>query len=402
MDKVNYRRIFIIAGASALFLSYLGIWLRMINDPVERTGSDFIHFYSAGRIAQLHGPERVYNLMLQHDFEEAQVGFELAEDQILPYNHMPFLIPLLQLTMSHDYVRSFYRWVALMIVVYALGLIVFRQLFKAAKLDEQSIQMLIVGGVLFLPLFVSLMNGQDTAILFLGTTLWAYGLVAGRSLFAGMGLSLTLIRPHISLLLALPMFFYDRRVFLGYGIGLGLLAVISFLILGVQGTQEFIAILLLSAGGEGYGIKPEAMFNLIGVLTRLLPWLAADQIRLVGWMVYGLTVIGLCIFWKKQNWTTYPTGFTVILALFVAPHLYFHDLTILLIPLGELILFSDATGNQRSSIVTLAPLATSLLFLASNISPFLQYTLPYLIMAVLAVYSYRRALATLATIPRRS
>ena len=402
MEKVNYRRIFIIAGTGALLLSYLGIWLRMINDPVERTGSDFIHFYSAGRIAQIHGPEHVYNLRLQHDFEEAQVGFEVADNQFLPYNHMPFLIPLLQLTMSTDYVQSFYRWVACMIAVYLLGLIVLRQLCQAMAADIRSVHTLIIGGLLFLPFFVSLMNGQDTAILFLGTTMWAYGLITRNSWLAGAGLSLTLIRPHISLLLALPMLFHDRKVFLSYGIGSGLLAAISFLILGVQGTQEFIAMLLLSAGGEGYGIKPEAMFNLIGGLTRLVPWLTGDQIRLVGWLVYGLTVIGLCVFWKKQNWTTYPIGLTVILALFVAPHLYFHDLTILLISITGLYLFSDETGTPSTLTVAISPIVISLLFLVSNISPYLQYLVPYLVMTGLAMYAYLPTSRGLITRPHRS
>ncbi|MDQ2692252.1 MAG: hypothetical protein M3Y68_09490 [Chloroflexota bacterium] len=402
MDPVNYRRIFVIAGACSLFLSYVGIWLRMINDPVERTGADFIHFYSAGRIAQIHGSERVYNPVLQHDVEEEVVGFELAANQFLPYNHMPFLIPLLQLTMSGNYVGSFYRWVVLMIVVHALGLIVFGQLFKIIGVDRQSIHTLILGGVLFLPFFVSLMNGQDTSILFLGTALWVYGLVSGKPLFAGIGLSLTLIRPHISLVLALPMFFHNRRIFLGYVMGSGILGVISFLILGMSGTQEFIDMLLLSAGGEWYGIKPEAMFNLIGLLTRALPWLAIEQIRLIGWTVYGLTIIGLSILWWQQNWKTYPIGLTVVLALFVAPHLYFHDLTILLIPIAELILFSHENGNLKTSVVTVLPIATSMLFLVSNISPLLQYTVPYLLMAVLIIYAYRRAYGMLSTTPHRS
>lgn len=289
-----------------------------------------------------------------------------------------------------------------MIGVYVLGLIVFGQLFKIFGLDRKSIHTIILGGLLFLPFFVSLMNGQDTSILFLGTALWVYGLVSGKSLFAGMGLSLTLIRPHISLVLALPMLFHDRRVFLGYTIGSGILAVISFLILGVQGTQEFIDMLLLSAGGEWYGIKPEAMFNLIGLLTRLMPWLDPDQVRLIGWIAYGLAVGGLCIFWKKQNWKTHPIGLTVILALFTAPHLYFHDLTILLIAIAELIVFSHETGNLRTSIMAITPIAISLLFLLSNISPILQYTAPYLIMAVLAVYAYRRAFGALTTTPHRS
>ena len=93
MRTSNFRRVFIIVGIASLFLSYFGIWVRFINDPVERTGADFIHFYSAGRIAQSEGAAHVYDLLLQQEIQEQQVGFPLAPGQVLPYNHLPFLIP---------------------------------------------------------------------------------------------------------------------------------------------------------------------------------------------------------------------------------------------------------------------------------------------------------------------
>lgn len=64
MQIANLRRIFIIAGIISLAISYVGIWFRLINDPVERTGSDFIAFYSAGRITKSEGAPRVYDPIL--------------------------------------------------------------------------------------------------------------------------------------------------------------------------------------------------------------------------------------------------------------------------------------------------------------------------------------------------
>jgi len=238
---------------------------------MERTGADFIHFYSAGRIAQIHGPSQVYDLALQHDIEEQQVGFPLAQEQVLPYNHLPFLIPILQIIISPDYIRSFYRWVMLMVLIYVLGLILLSHLLEAAGMERRFVLIAKVGGLLFLPLFFSLMNGQDTAILFLGATIWMYGLISGKPILAGIGLSLTTIRPHIALLLSLPMLFHQRKIFLGFLLGSGALAILSVSILGIQGTRGFIEILVLSAEGTWYGMKQNAMFNLIGLLMRTIP-----------------------------------------------------------------------------------------------------------------------------------
>ena len=389
MQTSGIRRIFIIAGIVSLFVSYFGIWIRFINDPVERTGADFIHFYSAGRIAQSEGAAQVYGLLLQQKIQERLVGFPLAPGQVLPYNHLPFLIPILQTIVSTDYVNSFYRWVFIMIVLFITGIVTLGRILAESGIDRKSTLLASISSFLFLPLFFSLMNGQDTAFLFLGAAIWMYGLVSGREMLAGLGLSLTTVRPHLALILALPMLFRYRKVFLGFVLGSGALALISFLIIGMEGTGEFINVILISAGGEWYGMKQYAMYNLIGILMRTLPWLGAETIRTIGWIVYGATIIALCVFWaRSKDLQVGQIGLTVILALFSVPHLHFHDLTLLLIPIYELIRFSSQNERLKTSIATVSPIAISLLLLLGNISPLLQYTFPYLIMLALALYPY--------------
>src|SRR5688572_9849387 len=389
MQTSGLRRIFIVAGIVSLFVSYLGVWVRFISDPVERTGADFIHFYSAGRIAQSEGAGQVYDLALQQKIEEQQVGFPLAPGQVLPYNHLPFLIPILQTIVSTDYVNSFYRWILIMVILFKMGIITLGRILTEHGMDGKSIFLASIGSCLFLPLFFSLMNGQDTAFLFLGAAIWIYGMVTRREMIAGLGLSLTTVRPHIALILALPMLFSYRKVFMGFVIGSGILALISFLIIGVDGTREFIDIILISAGGEWYGMKQYAMFNLIGILMRSLPSLGAGTIRTIGWIIYGVAIIALCIFWaRSKNLEAGKIGLTVILALFTVPHLHFHDLTLLLIPIYELIYYSAGNARLKTSIATVSPIAISLLLLLGNISPLLQYTFPYLIMITLSAYPY--------------
>lgn len=402
MTTSSFRRIFIIAGISALALSYIGLWIRLINDRVERTGADFIHFYSAGRVAQKYGISHVYNLELQQEFEEEQVGFHLAPGQALPFNHLPYLIPLLTVVMSRNYVASFYRWDLIMICAFLLGIGILNLPLKKAGLDRNSILVGAIGGFLFLPVFVSLQNGQDTALVFLGTAIWVYGLLSGRDLLAGAGLSLTTVRPHIALILAIPMLIRYRRIFLGFLISAGALAIFSVLLLGVDGTKEFINVLLITAGGNWYGTHQEAMLNLIGLLLRTLP-LEASAIRMIGWIFYGIAIIALCILWsQKGKLADGQIGLTVTLALFFVPHLHFHDLALLLIPIYELIRFSIQRGDPKKEIAVVLSIAISMMLLASNAVPWLHYSIPYFVMFGLAAYPYysKRPLAN-AT-PHRS
>lgn len=386
MQKINFHRIFIAAGIASLLVSYLAVWIRLINDPVERTGSDFIAFYTAGRIAQEEGASRVYDIGLQRRVEEEQVGFALAPGQVLQYNHLPFLIPILQVIVTPDYVASFHRWALFMAAIYVVGIAILGQTLKRSEADPASIRIASIGAMLFLPLFFSLMNGQDTGVLLLGAAIWGYGLLTGREWIAGLGLSLTTVRPHIALVLALPMLFRHYKVFLGFVIGSGMLALISFAILGLQGAQEFIHVILVSAGGDWYGIKQNVMFNLIGLLMRTFPTVEADTIRGIGWVVYGATILALVFIWRRtKGRKEYLIGLTVTLAVLVVPHLHFHDLTLILIPLFMLMRLSPI-GRMKTSFAATLPLAISLLLLISNAAPFLQFTVPYLISLSLIAY----------------
>ena len=389
MEVASIRRVFIIAGMVSLFVSYLGIWVRFINDPVERTGSDFIAFYSAGRVAQEEGIRKVYNPVLQQQIQQEEVGFPLVPGQVLLYNHLPFLLPILQTLVNTNYVASFYRWVILLLALYITGIGLLGRGLPQAGLDRNSNLLMVFSGLLFLPVFFSLMNGQDTAFFFLGVALWVYGLLSGKELFAGFGLSLATVRPHLALFLAIPMLFRYRKIFVGFLLGSGILASLSLLLLGQNGTREFINILLLSAGAEWYGMKENAMYNLIGLLTRTIPQLEAGTIRILGWIVYVFAATCLCILWFRTKDVKHGLiGLSVTLALFSAPHLHFHDLALLLIPIYEIIRESQENRVLKTSIAIGFPIAISLLFLLSNISPYLQYTIPYLIMLLLAAAPY--------------
>jgi hypothetical protein len=389
MQKASLRRIFIIAGIVSLLVSYVGIWLQFIADPVERTGSDFIAFYAAGRVARQAGPAHVYDPLLIQQIQEQEVGFDLVPGQVLLYNHLPFLVPVLQIIVSPDYVVSFYRWIVLFIAFFIASLGILSQTLKQAGIDRPSTLVAAGGAFLFLPLFFSLMNGQDTGLLLLGAAIWMYGLLSGKEYLAGLGLSLTTVRPHVALVLAIPMLFHSRKVFLGFVAGSGVLGLVSLLVVGFEGAWKYVNVILTSAGGEWYGIKQNVMYNLIGLLTRIAPQLEPGAIRTFGWIVYGLTIIGLCILWfKTKDPRNGMIGLSVTLALFVVPHLHFHDLTLLLIPLYEVVRKSKEGRIPETSLAVTIPILLSLLLLISNISPFLQYTTPYLILLALVMYFY--------------
>jgi hypothetical protein len=381
MAGINFRRVFILAGLAALVIVYAVLWLRMIASPAERTGADFIAFYAAGRVARQDGMGRVYDPALQQAVQQAQVGFDLVPGQVLLYNHVPYLIPVLWLVSGDAYVVSFVVWTVLLLTLYLLAAGVLVRLLAA---PPQRDLLLAAGLLTFFPLFVSLMNGQDTALLCLGACLWLAGLLSGRDWLAGMGLALTTVRPHVSVLLAVPFLFRRRQVFAWFCLAAGVLAAASLLVLGVDGTRAYLNVLLATAGGDWYGMKEPLMVDLIGLLWRVAPGLGAAAIRWTGWAVYGLTLVGLCVLWtRSREIAGKQAGLAVTLALFAVPHLHYHDLALLLVPLTAALLVLVRGGFLRPRDAGLIPLGVSLVLLFSNLVPALKYNFPYLVMLLL-------------------
>ena len=97
------------------------------------------------------------------------------------------------------------------------------------------------GAFLFFPTFSGLMNGQDDALLLLGAALCLAGLRSGRDVEAGLGLSLTTIRPQIALFLAIPFLFRRQKIFLGFAAGAAALGLLSLALVGLDGIADFAA-----------------------------------------------------------------------------------------------------------------------------------------------------------------
>ena len=386
MQRINWRRIFIAAALVTLPIVYVLLWLRMISSPAERTGADFVAFYTSGRIAQSHGAAKVYEPALQQAVQQELVGFPLAPGQVLLYNHVPYLIPITAILVSENYVASFYRWLGLLLALSIAGVVLLTGLFRRDAWGRREIWLAAAGMLTFFPLFVSLLNGQDTAFILLGLSIFLFGMLTGKDWLAGLGLALTTVRPHVTVLLAVPFLFRRQKVLGWFCAGAALLGLLSLAIMGLDGMRGFLQVLLVTAGGEWYGMKEPFMVNLVGLLWRVAPGLGGAIIRGIGWTVYGLTLAGLCVLWAhSREITEKQIGLAVTLTLFSVPHLHYHDLALLLIPIAALVLYLVRGGSLEIKKAALAPLGISVAFLFSNFAPILKYNFPYLTMLILVL-----------------
>ena len=224
MGKLNVRRILAIVGVVSLVLYFSLSWFKLLADSDQRTGSDFMGVYVFGRITQTKGMQHLYDITEHQKIEEQVVGHPVTP---IFYTHLPFMAPLAAAIVDEDYLLSFKRWALLLLLLNALSVVLLANLLDIKRFTRENGLILLLGAFFFDPTASGFMNGQDTAFLLLGAALWAWGLFSKKYFLAGLGLSLTTVRPQAALLLAIPFFFRHRNVFWGFVLGSSILAGLS-------------------------------------------------------------------------------------------------------------------------------------------------------------------------------
>jgi len=407
---ISFRTIFAIAGIISLLLVYPILWLRVIRDPAQRTAADFLPFYAAGRIANTAGFASVYDWEAQRQAENdilnetirqmlvskgqpvtpEDFGPPIQTTEVNPFPHPPFIVPVLMLLARLDYLPAFGIWSALMCVIFLLSAALLVKLVPQARGRDRRV--LFLGTALFFPAFFSIINGQDTAILLLGASVWVCALLQERTALSGLGLALTLIRPHMAVMMALPFLFKRRRVWWWFCAGAGLLVLISVLLLGRTGIENFLRILATSANGEGNKFfNEELMVNLIGFLRRTFPVMQAAIVRLIGWIGFALATVYLCVAWvMNAEIKERQIGLAVIITIIGVPHIHYHDLALLLIPIFCIVRIMLDKCLLKTSQAVLLPLGVSLLLFTSFLLvPALKYIVLYLLIILILAALWR-------------
>lgn len=380
--KINVRRILTYVAILSLFLYYLIAWTSMLGDLYERTGSDFVGFYSFGRIAQSMGYPSIYKIEEQQRIEEELVGHPVTP---IFYTHLPFIAPLAVLLVNEDYIQSFGRWAIVLLLLNALNVYILVHLLDIPKLTRENLVILCLGAFLFDPTFSGFMNGQDTAIVLLGAAIWAYGFFSGKYLVAGLGLSLTTVRPQIALFLAIPFLFRHRRVFWGFVIGGSILALISLGLLRVEGTVRFMESIRYIEGTvwrEGHAVD---MPTISGIIRRNFELANPVPVQRLVWLAYAAGIAGFCaLWWKSRTLDERHAGLLALASIFLVPYAHYHDLILLLIPIFCLIRLHQRSGLIHQDYLVLLPLVISWL---SNLgfagSGALKFPVMYMVMLAL-------------------
>jgi hypothetical protein len=208
----------------------------------------------------------------------------------------------------------------------------------------------------YLPLMACLLQGQTTSMALLLMVLAVVDIKKMREFRAGIWLSLTLIKFQV-LPPFLILFFFKRRwkLLAGFLAGGLPLLFLSLYILGPRGLLGYFQLLIKIAGWtNGYGVSPAKALCLRGQVFLLMHSCCRTWIMpLCIGINLGLLAL-LCWYWRGR-WDVRGPAFnlkfalTTMLSLLMAPHINFHDLTLML-PAGLFILHFATRDQEQAEI----------------------------------------------------
>jgi hypothetical protein len=330
----------------------------------SKNETDFPAFYSAALLYKAHANSYDIN-------KQCEIQSTLRAGECLPFAHPPVLLPLIAAVSSPNFTASYWRWISILITVSLLCVGLIYSFRKDLSLALQS--------ACFLPLLVGISQAQDTSFVLMSILLFI--LLRKHELLAGLCLSLSILKPQFALLLALPLFFYQRKMFFGFCLGCALWLLLTFLLVGVNGIAGLWNIAQSMATAGGLGLHRSKMPNVVGLLS----WLNLDP--RIGWAFFAIGLVVNCWLWRSKSYVS-ALAMAIIVALFVSPHTHIHDLALLLIPM---------TFAHRLAMPLIATII--MIGLILHVEPFLGLLLTVVCLALL---QSQNMLAVGVGVPSRS
>lgn len=333
-----------------------------LREKIVQGYSDFSIFYTAGTILRQHSAARLYDVSLQFHVQQQFASQVYIRQGALPYNHPPFEALLFAPLAWLSYPAAFAVWSILNLIILGILPVLLRP--HVPLLKQIPLSLCWVAELAFFPVFVSLLQGQDSVLLVLLFVLTFIALSTNRDLSAGVFLGLGLFRFHLVLPLVLILLLRKKgRAILGFlisALGLGLISIATVgwnealrypdYVWNVEKTTNSAAALV------------STMPNLRGFVHMFLPWSPRVQV--------GVSMLSaVLLLWASYQWDDRDTGrfdlsfsLAMLATVLLSYHVLVHDLSLLLLPIVLVVQHLNKKPKVGEIILLISPLV--LLFLS--------------------------------------
>jgi hypothetical protein len=383
MKKRNLHPFLFAFFSFLLVLHFMLFW--HAKDDALKGSADFSAFYSAVRMVQQGQGSRLYDIGAQGRMQSALYPKVTTRSGTLIYDHPPFEA-LLYLPLAYvSYQAAYIIWDILNILLLLLTMALLWRYMAQLKTLWAPLPILVFLG--FFPVFVDLLQAQDSILLLLVFTLVFINLKEGQDLRAGFFLALTLFKFQYTLPFMVPFLLWRRwKVVGGFAISSGILFLLSLPVAGFRGTLSYVTFLSSLVKGlsshhvqSALGILSNTMPNIRGAVEMMVPSLLPQSLQKPIIVLFS----GLAVLWLARRWPmgrslsekNFDLGFSlaVVTSVLVSYHLQLHDLSLLLIPfilvLSRLLkgeIFTRRRGLVVCGVITLFYLSPFYLLLIQH------------------------------------
>ncbi len=365
--------------------------------PRYLEGADIRPYYTGGAVV-LHGQgTQLYDLATQWKWQRHFFPGLSAPSQLLPFLAPPFVAAPMAILASFPVRTAFLVWLGINWVLLSVFVMSVVEALKPRGGRAQMVALVLC--VTCAPIFVTLLQGQWAIVLALSSLFSWRALREKRDFAGGLWLALWLFKPQLLLFpLAVLAWKLRGRALGGFALGATALLAVSLAIVGAGGLGKYARLLGEASSWQGkYGVNQTAMFTWRGLLANF-------HATALWWP--GVLLIGAALVWVWRGvWTQEassstrlasettgePTGaqtpksdaqtfeaqkfdtqtfdtqafdarwaMTLLAALFCSPYLYYHDLTLLLVPL--LLMALSARASVLGRVVAVLPIVGCMMF----------------------------------------
>ncbi len=321
------------AFALVLLALYVVAWVNVVilnGDPPLNSGGvpiagDFIAFQAAGRLVLSGQAADLYS----HD------AIVAVQDQLLggriphfydAFRNPPFVALLYAPFASLDLLQAFAMWCAIGVACLALALSLLLQETPWLQPRWRGVLIFVLA---FPPVYFGFIDGENALLSLLLFALIYRSFARGNDVQLGVWSALGLFKPQLFFLFPLLFLITRRwRALAAYAATALVLAAISLALVGPDGVQSWLRILLEPEGGNAT-VNGWRMASAKSFFDALLPGFSTVSITL-----YTLTCVvllaGLARAWLQRS-VNLPTAWalTCLVAVLIDPHLVDYDLTVL-------------------------------------------------------------------------
>lgn len=324
--------------------------LLVISQRQADLRTDFVYFYSLGRIANEHPPDQLYDGQIQRNTFQEVLPLPASSGTVYaPSPYPPFLALLFRPFAHLSFGMAQRVWQLCTLALFFSGLSLLGARFYPKR--PQAQWLICAAALSFYPFIAeTFVNAQAAGIAFLAFSLAICELKARRPFSAGLALSLSLYKPPL-LMLFIPMLFVRKQweVLFGFLSGSAFLIGLSTAVMGVRIWPAYVRLLL--SLGPIYNQLNFSMYVDVPAFSTMIfsnhPWIKLGVLA----SSFGLAGCFLLRAWRSSKETLAVWAATITWTLVLNIYVPIYD-TIILIP-GMIATASVFSGRARHYFVVI-------------------------------------------------